>query len=345
MLNNAAVYGITSFILLLLVIPISLAAATTSNNDHTKSFWTNGSPISTSRTEVSATAVGDSVYVIGGFNAQGQPTDIVEVYNTKNNTWSSAASLPHPLHHTAAATSLDGKIYVVGGFLDSQWTPSNRLFIYDPLKNQWREGKHMPTARGALTANFIDRTLYAVGGQSFVSSSSSSSPSGILTTNEAYDTASNTWTTKAPMITARHHAASAVVNGNLYVIGGRVEGISPTVNVNVNEVYDSEKNTWTCLAPMPSKRSGIAAANFVMSSIYVFGGEEPSKTFNNNERYDTKTNKWFIDAPMPTARHGLGAASVEDRIYVLGGGPQPGLSVSNANEIFHVVIDSFQITN
>jgi N-acetylneuraminic acid mutarotase len=74
-----------------------------------------------------------------------------------------------------------------------------------------------------------------------------------------------------------------------------------------------------------------------MNSIYVFGGEEPSKTFNNNERYDSRTNKWFVEAPMPTARHGLGAALVDDRIYVLGGGPQPGLSVSNANEIFHAV--------
>src|ERR687883_1682307 len=179
----ASIYGLASF--LLLAIPIySIAAATTSNNDHTKSFWTNGSSIPTPRTEVSTTAVGDSVYVIGGFNAQGQPSNIVEIYHTKNNTWSSAAPLPHTLHHTAAATSFDGKIYVVGGFLDSQWTPSNRLFIYDPFKNQWREGKQMPTARGALTANFIDGILYAIGGQSFLSSSSSSSPSGILATNE-----------------------------------------------------------------------------------------------------------------------------------------------------------------
>ncbi len=237
--TTAAVYGLTSFIFLLLVILYSIAAATASNNDHTKSFWTNGSPIPTPRTEVSATAVGGSVYVIGGFNAQGQPTNIVEVYNTKNNTWSSAAPLPHPLHHTAAATSFDSKIYVIGGYLDSQWNPSNRLFIYDPPKNQWHEGKRMPTARGALTANFVGGILYAVGGQSFLSSSSS--PSGILTTNEAYDPPSNTWKTKAPMLSARHHAASSVVSGKLYVIGGRVAGISPTVNVDVNEVYDPEK--------------------------------------------------------------------------------------------------------
>jgi N-acetylneuraminic acid mutarotase len=94
---------------------------------------------------------------------------------------------------------------------------------------------------------------------------------------------------------------------------------------------------------MPSKRSGIAAATakkstFDTISIYVFGGEEPSKTFNNNERYDVKTNKWKTEAPMPTAHHGLGAASVQNKIYVIGGGTQPGLSVTKANEIFHVIV-------
>jgi hypothetical protein len=62
--------------------------------------------------------------------------------------WSSVIPLPHPLHHTAVATCLDSKIYMVGESLDSEWTPSNRLFIYDPLENQWHEGKQMPTARG-----------------------------------------------------------------------------------------------------------------------------------------------------------------------------------------------------
>jgi N-acetylneuraminic acid mutarotase len=109
-------------------------------------------------------------------------------------------------------------------------------------------------------------------------------------------------------------------------------------NIAVNEVYDPEQDKWiTNLEPMPSKRSGIAAASPVNSSnIYVFGGEEPSKTFDNNERYDVKANKWTAEPPMPTARHGLGAVSIEDdRIYVIGGGPEPGLTVTNVNEIFH----------
>src|SRR5215212_10421602 len=161
----------------------------------------------------------------------------------------------------------------------------------------------MPTARGALNVNFIDGTLYAIGG-------SSDRP---LSSNEAYDPSNNTWTSKALMPTARHHAGSAVVDGKtarhhagsavvdgkIFVIGGRISG--SLENISVNEAYDPEQDKWiTNLEAMPSKRSGIAAVaavaafpvNGSSSNIYVFGGEEPSKTFNNNEKYDANTNKW-----------------------------------------------------
>jgi N-acetylneuraminic acid mutarotase len=277
----------------------------------------------TPRTEIAADLVGDNMYIIGGFDKSGRVTDIVEVYNIKNNSWTKVTPIPQPLHHTSAA-SYNGKIYVAGGYTDS-WAPTNKLFIYDPIHNKWQEGKPMPTARGALNANFINETLYAVGG-------SSDKP---LPTNEAYDPSANTWKHKAPMPTARHHAASSVIDGELYVIGGRISGSLD--NVDVNEMYDPIQDRWVIsnLEPMPSKRSGIAAAS-INNSIYVFGGEEPFKTFNNNERYDVKSNKWTTELPMPTARHGLAAVAIGDKIYVIGGGPEPGLSVTKVNEIFHV---------
>ena len=333
---------VTIAVLFLLVIvffvfPITMAQTTTTTPTTPESFWTAGAPMPTPRTEVTAAVLEDDIYVIGGFDESGQVTDIVEVYNIANNTWSrTAAPLPEPLHHTAAA-SYDGKIYVVGGYT-APWSPSNRLFIYDPIQNNWQEGNPVPTARGALNVNFVNGTLYAIGG-------SSDRPLG---SNEAYDPSSDTWTSKALMPTARHHAGSAVVDGKIFVIGGRITG--SLENVSVNEAYDPERDQWiTNLKAMPSKRSGIAAAASAAASspspsptvnssnIYVFGGEEPSKTFNNNEKYNAKTNKWTSEPPMPTARHGLAAVYTEDdKIYVIGGGPQPGLSVSNANEIFHV---------
>jgi N-acetylneuraminic acid mutarotase len=331
LISTLTTVRITVLFLLIIVFVFPISTAQRTSTATTESFWTAGPPMPTPRTEVTAAVLKDDIYVIGGFDESSQVTDIVEVYNITNNTWTKAAPLPEPLHHTATA-SYDDKIYVVGGYT-APWSPSNKLFIYDPVQNKWQEGNPMPTARGALNVNFINGTLYAIGG-------SSDRP---LSSNEAYDPSNNTWTSKALMPTARHHAGSAVVDGKIFVIGGRISG--SLENISVNEAYDPEQDKWiTNLEAMPSKRSGIAAAaaaspvNGSSSNIYVFGGEEPSKTFNNSEKYDAKTNKWTSEPPMPTARHGLGAVYVEqdNKIYVIGGGPQPGLSVTAATEIFHV---------
>jgi N-acetylneuraminic acid mutarotase len=117
--------------------------------------------------------------------------------------------LPVPLHHAVAA-SYGGKLYVVGGYLEG-WIPTNTLFICDPLTDEWCSAKNMPTARGALTAQFVDGILYAVGGWNGMP----------LHANEAYDPLADTWSKKTPLPTAREHLASGVVDGKLYILGGR----------------------------------------------------------------------------------------------------------------------------
>ena len=249
------------------------------------------------RTEVTAANLDDTVYVIGGFTFDGKITDIVEMYNSTDNTWAqNIKSLPLPLHHSSSDT-YGGKIYVVGGYTGN-WIPSNNLFIYDPATNNWTVGNPMPTPRGSPNANFVNGILYVIGGDSYDHSQ---------VVVEGYDPITTEWMTLSSMPISRHHAASAVVDGNIYVIGGRLTG--SLVNVDVNEEYDPDSDLWTTdLEPMPSKRSGIAATS-VNGSIYVLGGEQNQGTFNNNERYDPATDTWSQELPMPTARHGLGVAS------------------------------------
>jgi hypothetical protein len=76
-------------------------------------------------------------------------------------------------------------------------------------------------------------------------------------------------------------------------------------NLASKEAYDPATNSWEQRAPMPTARSGIAAA-VLEGRVFVFGGEAPAGTFNQAAR----------------------------RIYVISGGPTPGDSVSTANEIF-----------
>jgi N-acetylneuraminic acid mutarotase len=139
------------------------------------------------------------------------------------------------------------------------------------------------------------------------------------------------------MPTARHHAASAVVNDQLFVIGGTTKGLYPIVNTDITERYDPKENKWIILEPMPSKRSGTSAASINNTkTIYVFGGEDLTKTYNNDEKYNVKSNKWESQKPIPISPYVLAAVSVNDKIYVIGGGPISGLIITNVSEIFNI---------
>ena len=285
------VYMLSIFFIAVFLVHIfnpSLAAATLSG----ESIWMEGMDLPNPRTEVTAAILDETVYVIGGFTFDGKITDIVEMYNSTDNTWvQNIKSLPLPLHH-ASSDTYRGKIYVVGGYIGN-WIHSNNLFIYDPATNNWTMGNPMPTPRGSPNANFVSGILYVIGGDSYDHSQ---------VVVERYDPITAEWMTLSSMPTARLHAASAVVDENIYVIGGRLTG--SLVNVDVNKKFDPVSDQWTTdLQPMPSKRSGIAATS-VNGSIYVLGGEQNQGTFNNNERYDPATDTWSEGLPMPTARHG-----------------------------------------
>ena len=103
----------------------------------------------------------------------------------------------------------------------------------------------MPTARGAINANFVNGILYVIGGYG---------SSQIVDVNEAYDPLSNEWISKSSMPTPRHHAASAVIDDQLFVIGGRTVGLYPIVNTNITERYDPIEDKWMTLESMPSER-------------------------------------------------------------------------------------------
>lgn len=295
------------------------------------SSWSPGSPMPRATTEVAAAVIDDTIYIIGGYDEEGEGVGMVEVYNATSDSWGEGiAQLPFPLHHTSAA-SYQGKIYVAGGYT-GDWTASDRLFIYNPATNEWTPGNPMPTPRGYPTANFVNGTLYVVGGDG------GEAKERALNATESYDPLTNQWTTHAPMPTARHHAASAVVDEKLYIIGGRIgEELN---NVDLIEMYNPVLDSWTIdLEPMPSKRSGIAAAS-VNEFIYVLGGEQDQGTFDKNEKYDPRNNSWTEEESMPTGRHGLGVGAIDDKIYAIGGGPERGFYTSRINTIYQVSNDT-----
>ena len=346
--NSQYLLGISIFSILsalfLLVLPnvsfvysVKDPASLTFGNE---SYWTTGRDMPSARNELTTLQLGGKIYVMGGedIKSGGGQKDTVEVYDIERNRWNvdSAASMPLPLDH-AAAGIYDGKIYLVGGFLEKK-VPTDKLFIYDPAIDKWHEGKSLPSPIGAGSAVFVEDILYVVGGLN-----ASHVP---VNTVYAYNTQTDNWTIKAPMPTARHHLQSVEVDGKLYAIGGRIlgngiksEDIDETLsNFDRNEVYDPIKDSWTTNQHMLIKRSGFTASVGSDGLIYAFGGEGLKKDLDSVEKYNPRVDEWRTEKSMPTRRFGLDSVSYDDKIYVLGGQmlTNPGVLPLTTNEIFHI---------
>jgi len=142
-------------------------------------------------------------------------------------------------------------------------------------------------------------------------------------------TIGNVWVSVAPMPTARNGLAAAAVNGKIYAIGGLAAGLAASFNrLNTVEVYDSNSNSWSTVASMPTARDSLAAA-VLNGKIYAIGGFSSNTPLDTVEVYDPVSNSWTTSSaiggspgtvvPMPTARWGLAAAAVNGKIYAIGG--------------------------
>jgi N-acetylneuraminic acid mutarotase len=132
----------------------------------------------------------------------------------------------------------------------------------------------------------------------------------------------DSWTTKAPMPTARFSFGAASANGKIYTIGGAVSTQSGILLAN-NEEYDPITDTWYEKTPLSTPTYGCAVASYG-NQIYVFGGQIKGDNglevdTNATKVYDIVTDTWLTKAPMPTARSLLQANVVGGKIYLIGG--------------------------
>jgi N-acetylneuraminic acid mutarotase len=282
--------------------------------------WTTVAPMLTARTVAGAGVIGDRLYVIGGFSYVGNdPVTLsnVEEFDPRFNRWMERAPMPTP-HGYLASGVVNGILYAVGGQDDPAGTSVilNSVEAYDPVTDTWTTKTSMPTARRGAAIGVVGGILYAIGGE--LSPAGSHNMSKAV---EAYDPATDSWTTRAPMLTARDALSVTVINDTLYAIGG-YDGVAylPTV-----ELYDPATDHWTTKAPMPTARA-IATALALDGKLYVAGGYTGITT-QTVESYDPAADNWTTKSPMPGSRAGHVGGVVNGKLYFVGGEVENGAGV------------------
>jgi hypothetical protein len=280
--------------------------------------WERLAPVPTPRTEVTAVAVADRIYVIGGFDASGETVPTVEVYDVEADAWRRAPDLPVAVNHPMSAVA-GGTVYVMGGYLGPLSDPTDRGFAL--RGERWEELPPMPEPRAAAGAAAVGEDVYVAGGVG---------PGGLAEATLVLDTATERWHTLPGLLVPREHLGVASFDGHVYAVGGRTGGIG--TNLGESEALDPSTGNWRPLPPMPTPRGGIAAAA-TSNGLIVAPGGEADATFAEAEAFDVEEGRWVVLPPMPTARHGLGVAAAGTAVHVIAGGPVPGLSVSDAHEV------------
>lgn len=266
------------------------------------------------------------IFVISGFAPYGRPrrlTNAVRVYDPSKDAWAEASPILTARGSPAAAVGPDGKIYVVGG-VDPD-SKNNVVEAYDPKTDSWARLKPLPTKRDdglcAVAAKGADGRvrIYAIGGRD------DSKPGNGLSTVEAYDPATDTWSARAPMPTHRHAlAATRGPDGRIYAVGGTNDRVFST---DVLEIYDPVRDAWAPGAPMPYGQE-CAAATFTpgpAGEVLVLGGwDARHEPLRSAVAYNPRTDTWRSLPGVPTARAAAGAVTIEGadgclRVYVLGG--------------------------
>jgi len=288
--------------------------------------WRSLAPLAAGpRQETAVVALGDRVFVLGGFDGQNRVVDIVEAYYPARDRWESRKPLPMPLHHANAAV-VGSKLYVVGALTGMDFRAVGVAYEYDAKADAWTPKAPMPagTERGASAVMVLGTRIYVAGGLRGASVGDFSS----------YDTATDRWEALPPMPGPRDHLVGGVVQGILFTVGGRGPAVGLTGRV---DAFDPNANRWSVRKAMPTPRAGCAAG-VIGDRIIVAGGEgnrgRQDGVFAEVEAYDPSADAWKSLLPMVTPRHGTGGVAVGGTLYVPGGATREGFGATAVNESF-----------
>lgn len=176
--------------------------------------------------------------------------------------------------------------------------------------NTWRKRADMPGARAffgvASLQNGVGQSLmYVIGGRG---------AEGPLSRVQAYNVATNSWSTKASTISALFlPSAVGVIGGKIYVAGGTRDFFN---RFNALIVYNPATNKWVHKRSMPiGNYAGVGGV--IQDKLYVLaGGDTDMPVFF---RYDPAKDLWAA-LPVPTQQHSFGVAGViGNKLYVTGG--------------------------
>lgn len=283
------------------------------------------------RDEPRVAVLNGRAYLAGGLAgelSEARSVDTFEAYDFRRGRYSRLPPLPQPLNHVGMAAH-DGAIYLAGGFEGGANDPvsSDRAWRYETQTRAWEPIAPLSGVRGAHGLVVSGERMYAVGGRI----ERGGRPGRPRNSVDVYDFESGEWSQAASLPRPRDHAAVAVHDGMIYILGGRPGHANAYRDF---DRYDPRTDSWDRLPDYPLPVSGAGLAS-VGGRLVAAGGEDPGRgrLIGRSYAYDPETRRWEQLPSMARPKHGFGVAAVGGRFWAFGGaecwGYKPSRSVDS----------------
>ncbi len=241
---------------------------------------------------------------------------------TASGSWNILQSMSTARSHPAVA-AFEGKIYAFGGG-GPNFLSLNTSEVYDPTLNQWSPVCSMPTTRSGAMAAVLGDVIYVMGG-------GFKKPDGkfkFLTTVEAYYPLEDRWEEKPALLQPHDYPACAVLDGQIYIIGGHhpdaTEGGPQTDPAFAfSQRWDGKSEQWEEIPLMPTPRFASSAVS-IDNKIWVMGGvaftPEGFNEYDLIEIFDPQHGTWSRSTvSLPWSSAGQGTCLLNGCLYSFGG--------------------------
>ena len=251
-------------------------------------------------------------------------------------TWETRAPSPI-IRMESQGVMLNGKLYVFGGFYNTNLDATRRSDVYNVQNNSWVRIADMPEALTHAAHAVDGASIFLIGGYL------DRDPGIAVNRVWIYNTLANTWSAGPDLPAARAGGGAAVVGRELHFFAGssrQTRSTSDTIDTGEHWVLDLNAPTnWRNEPDLPLFRNhmGVVTLN---AKIYVVGGQlasnEATKAQSRVDVYDPANNSWSRVADLLLARSHIGASvlAVNGRIIMLGGSVNGGSSGLSSSDVF-----------
>ena len=242
-------------------------------------IWKPKSDMPTARSGVSVSVVDGKIYAIGGskikkiqiprgFRSEGEELPTVEMYDPVTDTWTQKADMPTPKKTMTCV--VDGKIYAVGGWLNTNEQPQlETVVVYDPAMDTWTKAQSMNHARCSAAIDVVNGKIYAIGGLG--RSQVEGQLDVYLSSLEVFNPKTNQWRERIEMPAPKALHTASVIDGKIYVIGGYFKKDNEFKKLSTIESYDPTTDRWTQEQNLPVGKWGHKT-EVIDGQVYIFGG-------------------------------------------------------------------------